>query len=404
MALERVVVLNDLSQAKGGATGLALMSARRLSAAGLDVTYICGDEGHSAEAGSAQVLAAGSAQLLQRGALHAMRRGIYNPDTRDMVRRIIAETDTPGTVYHLHGWAQILSPSVFDALAPVADRCFVHAHDMFLACPNGVYMDYPHNQVCTKTPLSTACLLTHCDKRSRVHKGWRVLRQRSLRRTFRQDLPWAGILAIHPEMLPRLSRAGYAPDRFHVVRNPTDPFAPKRISAETNRRFVYVGRLEADKGALDFAQATQRIGVPATCVGDGSLRAHLERDFPDLQITGWQDRAAVGQYLSDARVLVMPSRHPEPFALVLPEAILSGLPVATAQTALMAREIEDQGLGYAFDVFDPASIDTALTRFRDMPDDELRDMSLRGHASATRLSHTPESWTDALVELYTSVL
>ena len=100
MALERVVVLNDLSQAKGGATGLALMSARRLSAAGLDVTYICGDEGHSAEAGSAQVMAAGSAQLLQRGALHAMRRGIYNPDTRDMVRRIIAETDTPGTVYH----------------------------------------------------------------------------------------------------------------------------------------------------------------------------------------------------------------------------------------------------------------------------------------------------------------
>ena len=31
-----------------------------------------------------------------------------------------------------------------------------------------------------------------------------------------------------------------------------------------------------------------------------------------------------------------------------------------------------------------------------MPDDQLREMSLRGHASAT-LSHTPESWTDALV-------
>ena len=102
MALERVVVLNDLSQAKGGATGLALMAAAQRG--GARRTYICGDEA-TAEAGGT-VLAAGSAQLLQRGALHAMRQGIYNPDARDMVRRIIAETDTPGTVYHLHGWAQ----------------------------------------------------------------------------------------------------------------------------------------------------------------------------------------------------------------------------------------------------------------------------------------------------------
>ena len=39
-------------------------------------------------------------------------------------------------------------------------------------------------------------------------------------------------------------------------------------------------------------------------------------------------------------------------------AILNGLPVATAQTALMAREIEDEGLGYAFNVLTP-TIDTA---------------------------------------------
>jgi hypothetical protein len=34
----------------------------------------------------------------------------------------IAQHDTPRTVYHLHGWLQILSPAVLHAAAPVRDR------------------------------------------------------------------------------------------------------------------------------------------------------------------------------------------------------------------------------------------------------------------------------------------
>ncbi len=400
MSLDRVVVINDLSQAKGGATGLALLSARELSKIGLDVTYVCGDAGHKEGAGGAAVVAAGSAGLLQRNPLHAGLRGVYNPATRDMLRDYIARTDTPGTVYHLHGWAQILSPSVFDALAPVAQRTLIHAHDMFLACPNGVYMDYPHNQVCTRTPLSAACLMAHCDKRSRLHKGWRVMRQRAVRRAFRQDLPWGGIIAIHPEMQPRLARAGYRDDLFHIVRNPAEPFTQTRIEAEANTRLAYVGRLEKDKGALDLAQAAARTGTEVTFVGDGALRPELERSHPNMRITGWQDRDAIGTYLRDARALVMPSRHPEPFALVLPEAILSGLPVAVADTALMAPEIERLELGVRFNVFDPQSLDAALRKLHDMPEPTLKDMSLRGQAARLALANSTQSWISALIDLY----
>jgi len=270
---------------------------------------------------------------------------------------------------------------------------------MFLACPNGVYMDYRANAVCTRTPLSAACLTTHCDKRSFAHKSWRVLRQAALRRTLRGWRPWAGIIPIHPAMIPRLARAGLRSSHLHVVRNPASPFSRTRIPAERNRRIAYVGRLEPDKGALDLARSAQRVGLAVTFVGDGSLRATLERDFPDMRVTGWAEPGAIGPLLQDARALVMPSRHPEPFALVLPEALLSGLPVAVADTALMADEVTALGLGLAFDVFDPAAFDAVLKRLRDMPDAQIRSISDAGHAAQQTLANSPEGWTDALIAL-----
>lgn len=402
MTLGRVVILNDLSQAKGGATGLAMLAARRLSAAGLEVAYVCGDAGHGEALPGIQLQAAGSDQLLRRHPVHAMRAGIYNRATRDMVADFIARTDTARTVYHLHGWAQILSPSVFDALAPVAQRTFIHAHDMFLACPNGVYMDYQHNAVCARTPLSAACLATHCDKRSRAHKAWRVLRQRALWRAMRGH-SWAGILPIHPGMEERLRRAGHESVPFHVVRNPAIPFLPMRVKAEENTGVVFVGRLEEDKGALDLARAAARTGTDVTFIGEGALRPELERDYPQMPVTGWLSRDQIGAHIARARALVMPSRHPEPFALVLPEAALSGLPLAVARTALMAQEIEARGIGLAFDVFDEADFDAALIRLTEMPPDATRAMS-EAARNATALAHSEESWIAALRDLYETVL
>tara|TARA_R110002096_G_scaffold189191_13_gene369460 strand:+ start:3188 stop:4408 length:1221 start_codon:yes stop_codon:yes gene_type:complete len=406
MALTKVVVINDASMAFGGATGLALLSVRQLRARGIAVTYVCGDRGENPELAElgVTVVAAGSAGLLKRGFADALTRGIYNSATRAMLARQIAEHDDPGTVYHVHGWAQILSPSIFAALAPVAARCFIHAHDMFLACPNGVYMDYPHHQVCARRPLSASCVLRNCDKRSYLHKGWRMMRQVSLLRTLDLRHPWAGILAIHPEMVPRLARAGYPETLFRVLRNPVTPFSATRIPAEDNHDLVYVGRLEEDKGVRHLAEAAGRCGVGLTCIGEGSLRPELEARFPDIAITGWQSREAIAPLLTRARALVMPSLHPEPFALVLPEALESGLPVAVVKTALLAAEIESAGVGVTFDVFDPASIDAALRRLRDAAPEKIRHMSVAGHSRTPRLATTVQEWTDALMMQYQSVI
>ncbi len=400
--MDRIVILNDSSVARGGATALAIMAARDLAARGHRVTYLCGDagDGGALAAAGVEVQALGGARLLESTALQALRRGVSNPDARRMVADWIAAHDTPGTVYHVHGWAQILSPELFAALSPVAGRVLIHAHDMFLACPNGVYMDYPRHEVCARVPLSASCLAANCDKRSYAHKLWRVARQARLRTRLDLSAGWGGIIAIHPEMVPRLVRAGYPTEMIETVRNPVEPFRSTRIAAEDNAGLVYVGRLEPDKGVGELVAAAARTGQALTLVGDGPMRAELEAEHPDLRITGWLPRAHIGPVVARARALVMPSRHPEPFGLVVPEALASGLPVVLSDIALMAEEVARHGLGLTVNVFDPRTMDSALSRVRDMAASELRGMSLRGFSGQPALGQSRRGWIDALETAY----
>lgn len=403
---DRVVVLNDHSTANGGTAVLCLLSIRELRARGIPVTLICGDDGAAPglrEIG-VEVIAVGGADLLKRPKLQAMAKGIHDPAARARVAETIARLDSPGTVYHVHGWAQILSPAIFRALAPVARRTFLHAHDTFLACPNGMYMDYRRNEVCHRVPLSAACLATNCDKRSYAQKLWRSARHANLFASLDRRAPWAGLITIHPDVGEKFTRAGYPAGLLRVLRNPATPYSRTRIRAEENRALVYVGRLERDKGVLDLAAAAARTGTPLRLIGDGTLRDEIARTHPQAELLGWLAPEAIGAHVRSARALVMPSHHPEPFALVIPEAAQSGLPVLVSDTALLAPEVERLCCGLSFDVFDPASVDATLIRIRDMAPDEVREMSLAGVEGAQTLSSTPEGWVRGLLDLYAGAL
>ena len=400
--IDRVVIVNDASTARGGATGLALLSARLLRARGVAVTLFAGDDGANDALRDAgvEIVAAGGARLLHQPRLRAATSGLVNAAARDALAALIATTDTPDTAYHIHGWGQILSPAIFTALRPVAARTLAHAHDLFLACPNGVFTDYRTGEPCRRRPLGPACLATNCDKRSYAHKLWRAARHGLLKRSFDQRLPWAGIAMIHPDMAPLMELGGYPSDRLITLRNPVTPYTDTRIEAETNDGLVFIGRVEPDKGVRELIAAAARTGMKLTVIGDGSLRAPLAAAHPEVTFTGWQDRAGIARLAAGARAAVMPSRHVEPFGLVAAEASQSGLPVLISHTALLAREITENGLGLAFDLGRLDDFVAALARIRDMDPTELRQISRRGFDRVTTLATTPDQWIEALLALY----
>lgn len=404
--IDRVVVINDHSTATGGTAVLALLSIREMRARGIAVTLICGDDGNNPELRGldVEVVPANGSDLLRRSKSQAMSRGMYDPATSALVARTRERLDGPGTVYHVHGWAQILSPSIFTALAPVARRTFIHAHDTFLACPNGMFMDYRRGEVCHRVPLGASCLATNCDKRSYAQKLWRVSRHATLNRCLDRQAPWAGIITIHHDVAPKFIRAGYPASLLRLLRNPATPLSRTRIKAERHDGLVYIGRLERDKGVLELVQAAARTDTPLRLIGDGALRADIARDHPRVELCGWQAPESIGALLSGARALVMPSHHPEPFALVIPEAVQSGLPVLVSDTALLASEVETEGFGFGFGVFDPAGFDAAITRVRAMESAAMERMSRHCQRRGESLSTTPRTWVDNLLDLYSGAL
>ncbi|WP_158228571.1 glycosyltransferase family 4 protein [Sinorhizobium fredii] len=400
--LSRVVVINDASSAFGGATGIALLSIRLYRARGIDVTFIVGDSGDNAEptALGAEVVSVGGRQLMNETPLVAAMRGIYNPAANRTLRSWMASSDTANTVYHVHGWSKILSPSIFDALRPVASRTVVHAHDFFLACPNGGFMDYVAGRPCSRAPLSFDCLKTNCDKRSYAQKMWRVARQLALQKSFDFHSQGAKILMIHEKMADLLIRSGYPRDRLVTVRNPATGFTAKRIPAERNRAIYFVGRLEAEKGIEDAITAAKRAKVPFKVIGDGPLRPRLSSAFPDVQFLGWNSRERIADLLADARALVMPSRYPEPYGLVVAEASQSGLPIVLSASAFLAQEVVDKGIGFSCNTQDADALSALFARLDGMSSDEIRVMSERAFSNVAHLSNTPDRWADELLAIY----
>ncbi len=397
----RLVIVNDDSVARGGATEMALASIRGLRERGVPITLIAGDGGHNPELEALGVatIGLGEHKLLStpRGAV--VRRGLYNPRTVTLIGDWIARNDRPDTVYHLHTWTQILSPSVFRALAPVSRRLIVTAHDFFLVCPNGAYVLFKSGRVCPHKPLGAACITTNCDRRHYSHKLWRVARQavQAGLLTWRGNTP--RVLAIHEGMRPFLERGGVPPGAITTVVNPVRPWSAKRIPVEANREFVFVGRLDEEKGADLAARAARRAGVTLRIIGDGPMMERLRADHPEVRFSGRQSWAAVSHIVLAARALVMPSRYPEPFGLVAGEALWSGIPVIAAETALIAPAIVARGAGLACNPREEAAMAAAMRRI-DRSDEEARAMSINAFEKTRDLAQTPEAWLDQLQAIY----
>jgi glycosyltransferase involved in cell wall biosynthesis len=407
MRIDRIVVINDLSVARGGATGLALLSARLFREQGIPVTYLCGDGGESAELAALgiETVALSGEHILTGNRRRTVLAGLHNAAAKTLIEDWIGKHDTKRTVYHVHGWSKILSPAIFIALSPVARRTILHAHDYFLACPNGAFYHYPSKTPCNCQPLSGECITTNCDRRSYAQKIWRMGRSARLRSILFHNgtLPQTVIL-LHEKMAPFFQKSRYPDLSLHHLRNPVVPYGHQRVKVEDNRDFFFIGRLAPEKGIEDAIEASIRAGVRLTIIGEGPLRESISAIGGNVHVLGWLDHHEIAARISSARAVLMPTRYPEPFGLVAMEASASGIPVVVSQEAYLADEIVSAGLGFACDTSNPAAFATTLRKLADMPCDEIRAMSDRAYRREARLATTPEEWRDRLLDHYAACL
>ncbi|MEL7057097.1 MAG: glycosyltransferase family 4 protein [Pseudomonadota bacterium] len=393
--IERVVVIHDFSKPEGGAGILTAECIRQYVSHGLPVTFLTGEASTpELEDLNVDVVGLNSKPLLDISALEALRQGYHNGAALDLVRNWIAAHDTPGTVYHVHNWSQMLSPSIFIALKTVAERTIVTCHDFFNVCPNGAFMNFRKTLPCDLKPGSMGCLMSACDRRSHLHKIWRFARQRHLNEVSEFGARPFMFTFIHDRMKERFEQAGFPRSDGETIPNPVRPWTTERIEAENNSGFLFVGRVSGDKGADLALAATTKIGETLTVIGEGELSQDGSAFYPQANFVGWKQPSEIAEIARQCRALIVPSRVNEPFGLVILEAAMSGLPVIVTRRAALADDVERLGFGERFAIRSADQLPSVIKKFAS-DDDLIKTMSHAGFEHAGELCHTPESWIDA---------
>lgn len=114
---------------------------------------------------------------------------------------------------------------------------------------------------------------------------------------------------------------------------------------------LFLGRMSPDKGAHEAVLLAREAGQPlrlAAKMREAEERAYFRAQVEpllggDVEYVGEADTLTKMDLLADARALLNPIRWPEPFGLVMLEALACGTPVLTLRTGA-APEIVDHGV------------------------------------------------------------
>lgn len=397
--IEKIVILNDRSIVDGGTSQLAFLQLKLAAKNKIKTFFISGDFGFGKKQkiNTAQSLAIGTSNINPAKPLDGMIPGLWNQKAFKLITDWIKHNDTPKTFYHLHGWIKNLSPSVLAALEPVAARTVLHAHDFFLTCPNGGIFNYQSSQICLYKGGSTQCFLSQCDSRNAIFKYWRFLRHKIIERL---KTPLSSkIVLVHKNMKEVFIKNGYPPKNLSVVQNPVIPFVSKRINAENNKIFFFIGRLSDEKGCLEFLEASQKECIPTAVIGDGYQKPFLQKLFPDTKFYGWKDKNKIAKLIKRARCVVVPTKSPETFGLVAMESIASGIPVLISISALLAKDIKKYKIGTIFSHDKHLDLRKKLQLLK-QNSDLINKYSRNGILLWKKICNTPDQWFSEILKIY----
>jgi glycosyltransferase involved in cell wall biosynthesis len=142
---------------------------------------------------------------------------------------------------------------------------------------------------------------------------------------------------------------------------------------------LFLGRLEQDKGPVTAVHAAREVGLPLVLAGPPSDYFTAEVaplvDGVQVRYVGPVGRERRNQLLAGAATLVFPVTAPEPFGMVMIEAMACGTPVAAIPLGAVP-EIVDPGVT-GFLAADAASVPAAIESCLTLSREQVREVARR---------------------------
>lgn len=328
MNFKTVVIVNDFNYTQGGASKVAIETARILKEEGINVIFFSAVNKEEEKIGGIEYISTNQKEALkEKNKIKGAINGIYNFKARRKLKKLLKRLDNNTTIIHIHGWTKALSSSIFDIAFKMKFKVILTLHDYFTACPNGGYFDYKRNEICHLKPLSWKCIKCNCDSRNYGFKLYRVIRQLVQNKIVKLNDRLENVITISKFSEKILKPTLGMNTRITRIYNPIDlDEQAEKIDPSKNEYYLYVGRISKEKGVDLFCQAISELGLKGIAVGDGDEKGKLEKQYPNIQFTGWKNKDEVRKYMKKSRALIFPSRWYEGAPLTPLEAMQYGIP------------------------------------------------------------------------------
>jgi glycosyltransferase involved in cell wall biosynthesis len=135
------------------------------------------------------------------------------------------------------------------------------------------------------------------------------------------------------------------------------PVSQFRPSYKRGTYLAFLGRLTADKGPEEAIRIARKAKMPLRIAAKvprsetSYFKRHLQPhiDGNDVQLVGEINEEAKQPFLSEAAALLFPISWPEPFGLVMIEAMACGTPVIAYRSGSVPEVIDEGVTGYIVD-------------------------------------------------------
>lgn len=327
MDVKTVIIVNDFNYTQGGATKVAIDTARILKDENIKVYFFSAVNKEEEKIDGIEYISTNQNEALkEKNKIKGALNGIYNFKARKEFGKLLKILDNKTTIIHVHGWTKALSSSIFDIAFKMKFKVVLTLHDYFTACPNGGYFDYKQNEICHLKPLSCKCVKCNCDSRNYGFKLYRVIRQFVQNKIVRLNDRLENVITISEFSEKILKPTLGKNTKITRIYNPIDiDDNEEKVDPSKNEYYLYVGRISKEKGVDLFCQAITELGFKGIAVGDGDEKEKLEKQYPNIEFTGWKNKDEVKQYMKGARALIFPSRWYETAGLTILEAQSIGI-------------------------------------------------------------------------------
>lgn len=287
-------------------------------------------------------------------------------------------------VVHVHNFFYNASPSVFWAAHSAGAKTIVTLHNYRLFCLNGIF--FRAGKICFDCHTNRSFrkgISEKCFKSSKIFSsalaGSTLFHRKIGTWTKRVDK----FIVINPFMPQLLSDIGIPDHKIVVKRNvlPENPFHP--VMNYTNRKdyYLYVGRLNAEKGVEHLVAAFRQSGKKLVIIGGGELASMVQENISsNIEYAGAKTKEEVFRLYSECKALIFPSLWIEGMPMTIIEALSTGTIPIVAASVNTEMMIESGKNGFLYESGNIDDLNKVIAIFESKNTDELNRLSANAYS------------------------